>query len=216
MSEIQLSHFKVRVRERFEETILPALDTLKDRMLIDYSRTFIIIYDEAYDRTWKYRAADAVEISRILNYKKQAAAQCGCDSMKEIWQRNLWTEYYKKFDRQVQDNESWLFVVSGYQVVMNNEKWLQDGFKRTIDDLQLSHQINQEFIEILQRNAERKYHNYRQGLENDVDQYFRIYTNREKVKTHLPRYIFQHRYMEDNYFTNQRMLTDYFIDTIHQ
>lgn len=211
ISKEQLKDFKSRSRKRFDNIIVPALDMLESRALILYNKVKIIITIDGME--YKQRVADEKEVTRILKYERAALKYMKCETIQEVWFRSKEKMYYDYLNEIVQKKEKWFRVANGFNIVVNNRKWLKDGLDSDINVLQNKYKVNQEILNLLRRNAETRYSNYVQELEKEHKLLDGLEMPLDRVKKRLPIYKKRGSVMEDNYLENQEQLMDFFIST---
>lgn len=121
-----IDEFYLRSGSRCNGIITGAMDSLKRRGIIKYSRVYRICekrvefvdFEGRVKKEWyEYRDADDKDMEFIVDREYKVMRELGIRDKNEVlWNKRLGDEYYKKLDRVFEDEKGWVKVFKTYKI----------------------------------------------------------------------------------------------------
>ena len=204
---------------RLNNILKTALNSMKTRKLIDYNRSYIVVYNDNknnsieenilddFDETGTRKLADIDELQIILDIQRQALLEMGFYDVKEVVSKKCYKEYQATVELITHERcPEWKFFYPVFYLVHSNDfkdqlpLQTEEIKKMTLEQQRL--ELNSKICKTLEQSAEKKY------LKNQKE--YQDYLNVPEGWGD-PNPMEKPYVLKDNYVQNQKKLIDYTI-----
>lgn len=142
----ELSKFYQRCDYKLSSILFSALNSLKNRSLIDYEEQYVIVSKEN-------RIADDEERKIILEAEKNTLNQMGLYSKSHVALCFRLNEFYKNTNKYLFENYEWQGVYKQYKIIFLDKHYLQEALDEN-EVLLKKLLLNERVIETIDKHAE--------------------------------------------------------------
>lgn len=177
ISDFNINNFYFRAEQKLNKILYSALNSMKNRFLIDYKKVNIIgelkIIEENGCNYLDYRESTAYEDKLILESKKLIINQMGYNNVTEIMLCYKCEEFYNKFNEYIKEHYGWERCYPQLRVVYIDDIARQIPIKaeeiRKFSYEDKQSQLNTEIIKSLNIQAEKRYDDNCKKIETECN-----------------------------------------------
>lgn len=210
ISDFNINNFYFRAEQKLNKILYSALNSMKNRFLIDYKKVNLIaelVELENGCRYLDYRESTAYEDKLILEAKKLIISQMGYNNVTEIMLCYKCEEFYNSFNEYVKEHYGWERCYPQLRVVYIDDIANQIPLKaeeiRKLSYEDKKSQLNAEIIKSLNIQAEKRYEDNCKKIETEYDGEWGDFN---KMNENVP-FVYESEYVEI-----QRALADYLLN----
>jgi hypothetical protein len=168
VTSFEIKHFYQRCNKRLEQILFSALNSLKNRKLIEYEVQTVIVKHDQKKKEQYFLAMDD-DKKRILETEHYVLHKVmGFEKMFQIFIRFKQGEFYEKVNELLNENYGWDYYFRQIKII-----FISKDVKEALPELETKLQkelLNQKVIECLNSNAKKFYvkkkEEYEQGIKN--------------------------------------------------
>lgn len=150
-------------RNKLNHITKTALNSLKNRKLIEYRDEVII----AYDGKNYFEVTEPWQIEKILQCEKETLNELGCKDLKEVIfnsdKRINMKKYITMRNKKLRNTLGFEFIFRRYSIICNRQ-YLQQGLQENISELKKV--LNSKIIDYLENQAKKDFEKNRADLKN--------------------------------------------------
>lgn len=209
ISDFNINNFYFRAEQKLNKILYSALNSMKNRFLIDYKKVNIIgkLIDEDEYRYLDYRESTAYEDKLILEAKKLIISQMGYNNVTEIMLCYKCEDFYNRFNEYIKEEYGWERCYPQLRVVYIDDIAKQIPLKaeeiRKLSYEDKKSQLNAEIIKSLNTQAEKRYEDNCNKIKSEHDSEWGDFN---RMDENVP---FEY---ESNYVEIQHALADYLLN----
>lgn len=210
VSDFNINNFYFRAEQKLNKILYSALNSMKNRFLIDYKKVNLIaelVELENGCHYLNYRESTAYEDKLILEAKKLIISQMGYNNVTEIMLCYKCEEFYNRFNEYVKEHYGWERCYPQLRVVYIDDISKQIPLKaeeiRKLSYDDKKSQLNAEIIKSLNIQAEKRFEDNCKKIETEYDGEWGDFN---KMSENVP---FTY---ESDYVEIQRALADYLLN----
>ena len=209
VSDFNINNFYFRAEQKLNKILYSALNSMKNRFLIDYKKVNIIaeLIKENSCHYLGYRESTAYEDKLILEAKKLIINQMGYNNVTEIMLKYKCEEFYNKLNEYVKEHYGWERCYPQLRVVYIDDIAKQIPLKaeeiRKLSYNDKKSQLNAEIIKSLNIQAEKRYKDNHIKIEAEYNDEWGDFN---KMSGNVP-FVYESDYVEI-----QRALADYLLN----
>ena len=210
VSDFNINNFYLRAEQKLNKILYSALNSMKNRFLIDYKKVNLIAEFVGLKNGRTYldcRESTAHEDKQILEAKNLIISQMGYNNVTEIMLCYKCEEFYNRFDEYVKKNYGWERCYSQLRIVYIDDIAKQIPLKveeiRKLSYEDKKSQLNAEIIKSLNIQAEKRYKDNHIKIEAEYNDEWGDFN---KMSGNVP-FVYESDYVEI-----QRALADYLLN----
>lgn len=210
VSDFNINNFYLRAEQKLNKILYSALNSMKNRFLIDYKKVNLIAEFVGLKNGRTYldcRESTAHEDKQILEAKNLIISQMGYNNVTEIMLCYKCEEFYNRFDEYVKKNYGWERCYPQLRIVYIDDIAKQIPLKveeiRKLSYEDKKSQLNAEIIKSLNIQAEKRYKDNHIKIEAEYNDEWGDFN---KMSGNVP-FVYESDYVEI-----QRALADYLLN----